>query len=76
MGRVKIFVDKNETVEEVEDSLFKALNIRTTGENHDSDSFDDPAMRDIAARMKAIHDKIYHEILQEIFVELDKDYSK
>lgn len=76
MAEVKIFLDKDETVEDVESDLFKALNHHISGDVHTEDKFEDPAVQHTAETMQETHKKIYQDILNEIFTELDKDYEK
>lgn len=74
MAKVKIFLEPGETVEDAESSLLKAMNHHNSGDVHSSHSFTDPAMVDVSHRLINLHDKIYDEMLQEIFMALDKDY--
>lgn len=75
MAKVKIFLEDGETLQDAEDSLFKAMNLHNSGDIHSSHSFQDPAMAILAAEMESIHNKIYKEMLDEIFETLDKEYS-
>lgn len=75
MAKVKIFVGKNETVEDVEDSLVKAFNFHASGDVHDADSFEDPAMNDLALKLQNMHQAMYEEAIKEICEVLDQDYS-
>lgn len=74
MARVKIILGKDETMQEAEESLFKALNSHRNGEVHKED-FSDPAMRDVVARMQSAHDEIYAELMREIEEVLDQEYT-
>jgi len=74
MARVKIILDKNETMHEAEETLFKALNMQRTGDVHKGD-FVDPAMTDVALRMKGAHEIMYKEMLEEIEAVLDEEYT-
>lgn len=76
MAKVKIYLDSDETQEEAEDSLFKAMNLHNSGDIHSSHSFQDPAMVSVAEKMEREHKKIYADMLQEIFEVLDQDYIK
>lgn len=76
MAKVKIFLEENETVQDAEDSLFKALNHHNSGDVHASHTFQDPAMVAVADRMEDIHKKIYQDMMTEIFEVLDKEYVK
>ncbi len=74
MSKVKIYLAPGETLRDAEDSLLKALNHHNSGDVH-VETFQDPAMDNVADRMISAHSKIYQEMLQEIFEELDKDYN-
>ncbi len=74
MANVKIMLGKDETVEEAKDALFKALNTQRNGDSH-TENFSDPAMRNTISRMQEAYRKIYNEMVQEIFEELDREYS-
>jgi hypothetical protein len=75
MPNVKIFLDKDETPEQAEDLLFKAMESQRNGDIH-QDEFSDPAMRDLLDRMQKIYKDSYDELLQEIMEALDKEYNK
>lgn len=72
--KVRIIPGKDETIEQAEEKLYKALNSHRTGEIHTED-FTDPAMKDLVETMTDAHTKAYNELLQEIFEILDKEYS-
>ena len=74
MANVKIILNNEETIEEAKESLFKALDSQRNGDLH-SENYQDPAMRDVLARMQAEHQKIYTELMEEVFAELSKEYS-
>lgn len=76
MSVVKIFLDKGEKLEDVEADLFKALGHHASGDIHETESFQDPAMNDVADKMKKTHAVIYQEMLDEIFKALESDYRK
>lgn len=75
MAKVKIFLEPGEDLRSAEDTLFKALNHHNSGDAH-VETFQDPAMDAVADRMVDLHNKIYNEMLQEIFDTLDKEHSK
>lgn len=75
MAKVKIYLEPGEDQRAAEDTLFKALNHHNSGDAH-VETFQDPAMDDVADRMINIHSKIYHEMLQEISDCLDREHSK
>lgn len=74
MPKVKIFLAPNESIEDAEELLRKALNLHANGDVHVEESFDDPAMIDTQNRMENIHKQIYKEMVDEIIEELDKEY--
>lgn len=74
--KVKIFLEGNETVQDAESNLLKALEHHDSGGVHSSHIFQDPAMASVADKMENEHAKIYHDMLQEIFDVLDQEYSK
>jgi hypothetical protein len=76
MAKVKIFLEPGETERDAEDSLLKAINHHNSGDAHSESGFQDPAMQDVANKLVNAHSKIYHDMLQEIFEVLDKEYSK
>lgn len=73
--KVQVLLPKDVDEFEADNFLFKALNQQVNGDAH-RESFDDPAMLDMAQRMEAIHDKIYAEMIQEINATLDEDYTQ
>lgn len=76
MAKVKIFLEPGETIQDAEDSLMKSLVHHNSGDAHSNQTFQDPAMDAVADRMIDIHSKIYHEMMQEIYEVLDKEYVK
>lgn len=75
MGKVKIYVEEGETIEEAQDDLVKALHYQQSGEVHDEDTYEDPAMRDLTTKMQKFHQETYNNIIKEIIEALDKDYT-
>lgn len=76
MAKVKIFLESGETVQDAEEALLKAMDHHNSGEVHSSHKFQDPAMVDVTEKMERLHQKIYQEMLAEIFDALDQDYRK
>lgn len=72
MARVKILLDKGETIDEAQESLIKAFQSHAAGEAHRED-FQDPAARDVFNFMINKHNEMWQEILDEIAIELDKE---
>lgn len=75
MAQVKILLEKGESPLDADHALQKALELHTTGQVHDGQIFDDPAMVHVAQRMEEVHARIYAEMIREICDELDKEYS-
>lgn len=75
MSKVKIYLSPGETLRDAEDVLLKALLHHSSGEVHSSHTFQDPAMVAVSKEMEQIHNKIYQEMLAEIFQALDEEYS-
>jgi hypothetical protein len=75
MAKVKIFLEDDETLQDAEESLLKAMDHHNSGEVHSHHQFQDPAMQSVAHRMEEAHKKIQQEMLQEINEALDRDYS-
>lgn len=76
MAKVKIFLEEGETREEVEESLAKSVNSQNSGDVHAQDTFQDPAMDDVAETMISSFSQIYQEMLQDVFQVLDQEYDK
>lgn len=73
--KIKIILNKNETKEQAEETLIKALNLHKDGDVHIDASYDDAAMVDTENRLKDIHSKIYQDMLDEINETLEEQYS-
>ena len=67
---IKIILSKNETIEEAEEKLFKALNAQRSGEIHTED-FHDPAMRSVVQKMINLHSQMINKAIKDIEKELD-----
>lgn len=75
MAKIKIFLEDNETIEEAQDNLYKALDSKVSGESHASDLFDDPAAQDLANKLENLHKEMYDKLLLDVFEALDQEYS-
>lgn len=73
--RVKIILEDGESELDAANSLQKALEFHSSGAAHDDESFDDPAMVDMARKMEEIHSRIYTDMIREINELLDEEYS-
>lgn len=76
MAKVKIYVEPGETLEEAKEDLQKALNFQSSGEVHDDNTYEDPAMRNLSDRLEEMHKETYANIIREVIQALDKDYTK
>lgn len=74
MARVKILLDKGETKEQAELKLLKALELTTSGDYLKED-YEEPAMQDLFNLMQSRFEQEYELMMEEIFHELDKEYS-
>lgn len=74
MAKVKVILEKGETKADADEALFKALNLHASGDIHVTESFEDPAMIDTTNVLKDKYEKIYADMIQEIFNELNKEY--
>lgn len=75
MPNVKIILDKDETQEEAENMLLKALTSHVNGDIHVKESFEDPAMIDAWNRLSKLHDDVYKDMIAEINDALDSEYQ-
>lgn len=75
MAKVKIILEKGEDQLDADYALQKALELHTTGEIHQGEHFEDPAMVHAAQRAEEIHDRIYKDMIREINELLDQEYS-
>jgi len=75
MAKVKILLEKGEDQLDADNALLKALELHTSGEIHQGEVFDDPAMLHVAQRAEEIHGKIYSDMIREINEVLDEEYS-
>ena len=69
---VKVLLEGNETPEEGDEELYKALQGQRDGSTH-SEDFSDPAMRDTTARIIQIHNNTFERMLSEILEILDEE---
>lgn len=76
MAKVKIILGPNDTQEQVENDLFKALQHHVGGDVHNGEQFADPTVTDAANIMEQKHKVIYAEMLEEINQLLEEDAIK
>ena len=74
MAKIKVILEAHETPADADEALLKALNHHSSGDAHDEEAFEDPAMIDATNILKAQYDALYADMLSEIFDELDKEY--
>lgn len=70
--KVKIELDRNQTHEEAEESLYKALSSQRDGKSHSEDRFPDPAMEHQAKIMIELYSLFLQKMNAEIIAELEK----
>ena len=75
MSKVTIVLEGDETHDEVEDNLLKALTSKVSGDIHAKEKFDDPALQHVAQTMERLHREIYQEMIEEIQEALVKEHS-
>ena len=71
MARVRILLEKEETLEEVEELLEKAIKYKSEGKVHDRESFDDESMIPLSKYIEDAFEKTYSAILKDIEKVLD-----
>ena len=74
MAKIKVELEKGETIEEVENKLIKALDFHRNGDVH-KEEFHDPAMHDLASQIERQHRDMFAEMLDEILNALDSEYQ-
>lgn len=74
MATVKIYLEGNETVEQAEEVLFKALTQKQ--ELDPKESFTDPAMIDVQEVLIKAQGEIYQRMLNRIFDVLDEEFQE
>lgn len=75
MPKITVLLEHNEDELDADHALQKALEFHSSGDAHDQDAFDDPAMVDLSNRLEQTHSKIYGEMIREIIGVLDEEYS-
>lgn len=75
MAKVKILLEDGETELDAQHALQKALDFQSSGQAHDGEAFDDPAMVDLSQRLEQDHAKMYLELIREISDVLDQEFS-
>jgi hypothetical protein len=76
VAKVKIILDKDETLEVAEANLMKALNFHNSGDAHLDEQFIDPAMIKIADKLEKMHKDMYANMIEEISDALDLDFKR
>lgn len=75
MAKVKVYLEPGETEFDAEQALQKAFEHHSSGDAHNEESFDDPAMVDLANRLNQAHATMYAELTREITALLDEEFS-
>jgi len=75
MPKVKIILDKDETIEEAQELLFKSLNYSRSGEAHEGDNFYDAAMADLHNQLTETYENMFSDLINEIIEELESEYK-
>jgi len=75
MAKVKIYLEKGETIEDAEMQLRKALDLHDSGGVHERQDYVDPAMQDVMDTFEVLHEKSYKEMMDEIIREIDGEYE-
>lgn len=72
MARIAIYLDKDETEEEAQEALLKALQHHAAGKEH-REAFHDPAARDVFNKLINEHKKMWNKMLKDIQKVLDEE---
>ena len=70
--RIQIELDADQTPDEAEEVLYKALSAKRDGSAHETETFLDPAMQDQAEKMKQVYTTSLGTMLAEIQQVLDE----
>jgi hypothetical protein len=73
--KVKILLEQGETIADADQALFKALSHHASGDAHDGEAFEDPAMVHLSQRLEEMHANMYVAMTREIEAVLDEEYS-
>jgi hypothetical protein len=72
MAKIKIYLEDDETIEQAEDLLFKAMQHHRAGAEH-KQAFHQPSARDVFNKLIKEHEKTWSEIQKEINKIIDED---
>lgn len=72
MAQVKIYLEKEETLEGAEEDLLKALQHHRTGVEH-RETFHQPAARDVFRKLLKAHEKALKAIFKEVEEVIDEE---
>lgn len=75
MARVKILLEPGETELDAAHALQKALDFQSSGQAHDDEAFDDPAMVDLSQRLEQDHSRMYAAMIREVLEAIDGEFS-
>lgn len=65
MAKVKIILNKGESILKVNNDLRKALEYQEKGDAH-KEAFEDPAIKDLYERLLKSHQEMFEKMLQEV----------
>lgn len=65
MAKIKVILEKGESILDANNDLRKALEFQEKGEAH-KETFEDPAIKDLYERLSKAHVEIYNKILEEV----------
>ena len=71
--KIKIKLDKNQTPEDADNRLYKAMSLHANGDAHDDD-FDDPVMQQLLDDLSLKFQAMMRETMDEIHEELDLEH--
>lgn len=73
MATVKVFLEQHDTIEDVQELLFKALSQHESGEVHSEETFHQPAARAVYDKMMSEHALMWERMLREISEVIDAE---
>lgn len=76
MAKVRIELEGDETIEQAEENLFKALSMHRNGLAHrEEGEFHDAAMQDTSVKMREFFNRQMEAMAEEINQVIDKEYE-
>lgn len=74
MSTVKIILDEGESIEEAEETLFKALSTKKKAST--TETFSDPAMVHLEQMVLKAHSDMYKDMINEIIEVIESEYKE